>query len=403
MKTTKNSLIKKHTPSKIASAALVALLLTIAGCNAPNYKSDTGRVLIENPGGIPALCRAANGDLLLAYSTVWEPFPPGGVIKLMRSTDEGKTWSRSTVIVSTDLPNCGINTWSGMALMPDGSLILSYTRTLSQRLPNVSADETSPIKIWDLASIKSQPFVIYSTDNGRTWGQPVRICPQLDHCYASGRPLIAANGHIILPLIPFFDSNDKTYPASGFVRSTDGGKTFGPLELIATSPDGYNEVTLGLAKNGDIIAILRDRVTGPRRLFWQTVSGDNGRSWQQPFKTNIYGKMPDMLTLPTGRLLLIVGSLDCMDGSLAFTSPKGSSFVGLLYSDDNGKTWHKDVILPSPDPVNLVPFDAPVMTMLTNGNILAINCAYDRKYQNDPLLGWTLGFHYALNTIHVIE
>lgn len=368
-------------------------------CKTVNYESDAGRVLIENPGGMAALCRAANGDLLIAYSTVWEPFPPGSVIKLTRSTDDGKTWSGSRVIVRPDSPNCSAKNWASLALMPDGSLILSYYRTCASRLPDVPADETRPLKIWDLASVKRKSFIIRSTDNGRTWSQLVELCPELDRCQAMGRPLIAANGDVLLPVIPFLRIDDKEYPASGFVRSTDNGKSWGPLEIIADGPDGYNEVTLGLAKNGDIIAILRDRITGPRRLFWQTISDDNGRSWQQPFKTNIYGKMPDMLTLPNGRLLLVVGSLDCMDGSLAFTCPKGSSYVGLVYSDDNGRSWHKDLIIPSPEPANLVPFDAPLLSLLRNGDILVLNCTYDKRYQNDPLCGWTLGFHYVLNTI----
>lgn len=30
-------------------------------------------VVARHPGGMPALCRAANGDLLLAYATNWQP------------------------------------------------------------------------------------------------------------------------------------------------------------------------------------------------------------------------------------------------------------------------------------------------------------------------------------------
>jgi len=377
---------------------VIARCIAITDSNATIYKADVGRVLIENPGGMPALCRAANGDLLFAYSTVWEAVPPGGEIKLMRSTDEGKTWSRPKIIVSPESGNSG--TWAGLELMKDGSLILGYSKVRTQRRDNVPAGKTNPFKIWDMTTTIGVPFVIRSADNGHTWGEPVRLAPELDRCYAMGRPLIAANGDVLLPLIPILNVAGKVYPTSGFVRSTDGGKTFGRIEFIANDPNGYSEVTLGLAKNGNIIAILRDRDSGPRRLFWQSVSDDNGRSWQQPFKTSIYGKMPDMLTLPSGRLLLIVGSLDCMDGSLAFAGPQGSSYAGLFYSDDNGKTWQKDLIIPSPEPINLVPFDAPVFTLLKNGDILVINCAADRRYQNDPLSGWTKGFHYVLNIIH---
>ena len=62
------------------------------------YAVVRSQVVVDDSGGIPALCRAANGELLLAHGTVWETVPPGGRVKLYRSQDEGQTWSGPVVI-----------------------------------------------------------------------------------------------------------------------------------------------------------------------------------------------------------------------------------------------------------------------------------------------------------------
>lgn len=392
----------------IAKFTLIALLVAFTSCSSAvdvNTKAETlykvvsSRILIENPGGMPAMCRAANGDLLLAYATMWEGYPAGGVIKLMRSTDEGKTWSHPRTIVWPKTVVWSTQTWSGLHLMPDDSLILSFTHIYTPRRQNVPIDEARPQKIWKDSGAILLPHVVRSTDHGRTWSKAVRVAPKIKRCYAMGRPLTAKNGDVLVPLIPFLPVDVHAYPASGFVRTSDNGKTWGPLEIIAGGPDAYSEVTLGLAKNGDIVAVLRDRESGPYRLFWQTVSHDNGRTWQKPWKTNIIGKMPDMLTLPSGRLLMAVGSVDCFDGGDIWKGQPGSSYAALFYSDDNAATWNKDAILVSPDPLNLVPFDAPELAHLKNGDILVLTCASDRKFKDHPLSGWTLGQHFVLNVI----
>lgn len=361
------------------------------------YREVEHRVFLENAGGMPGLCRAGNGDLIFVHGTVWEPVPTGGVVKLLRSSDEGKTWSDPKAIVRSKGPEWNVTFWSGFHRMPDDSLILTYSQCFTPRREGVPSDETDPHRIWEIGSPRCvyEGYVIRSVDHGESWSAPVRILRDCDRCWVGGRPVTAGDGSVLAPVIPF--TRGRT--SSGFVRSMDGGKTWGALEHIAAGPEGYNEITLGLTRAGDMVGVLRDVEKGPRRQFRQTVSRDKGITWDKPKLIELWGKMPDMLTLPNGRLLLAVGSVDCMDGSLAFSGPPGLSYAGLFISDDDGGTWKRDVLFTSPDPASVIPFDAPVMALLENGNVLAISFAVDRKYQGDPLLGWTRGMHYVIHEL----
>jgi hypothetical protein len=382
------------------------LLTTIAAAGVidpaaqTEYRVAESRMFLENAGGMPALCRAGNGDLLFAWATHWEPVPAGGMIQLTRSADDGKTWSEPETLVSPQTPDWSTQLWSGLHLLPDGDLILSYTQHYFPRKPDAPDTEENPAALYDFGSPerRSEGYVIRSTDHGRTWEPPMRLAPSLKWCTAMGRPVTAQDGSVLLPLIGP-EPGGQANSASLFIRSRDNGKTWGEPELLAGGPLGFSEVTLGVAHNGDIVAMLRDADAGPRRLFRQTVSHDHGQTWEKPWETNLYGKMPDLLVLPSGRMLLAVGSVDCMDGGLVFSGPPHSSYAGLFLSDDHGRTWRRDVLFTTPDLDQIIPFDSPVLALLPEGRILAISFSADRKYAGDPLLGWTRGMHYTINEL----
>ena len=96
-------------------------------------------------------------------------------------------------------------------------------------------------------------------------------------------------------------------------------------------------------------------------------------------------------------MLLAVGSVNLADGGDLWNGPPGSSYAGLFVSDDHGATWRQDVGFTAPN--DWIPFDCPVLTVLKNGDVLAIQCAYDRKFRDHPDRGWTLGFHYVINVL----
>lgn len=370
------------------------------------YVQVESRILVENAGGMPSLCRAGNGQLLFAYATHWEPVPVGGEIRLMRSDDNGKTWSEAETIVRPKGPEFSVQFWSGLHHMPDGSLLLGYHQAHYQRRANVAATEQNPARIWDLTNIhnadnnrrKIEPYIVRSNDHGRSWSRPQRLAPGLPWCGVMGRPVTLPDGSVVQPLIGP-DPGGRGPQATLCIRTTDNGRTWSEPALIAGGPEGYNEVTLAATAEGELLAILRERIVGPRRLFWQTRSRDKGKTWDAPTETKLYGKMPDMLVLPSGRILLAVASVDCMDGGLVYSGPPNSSYAGLFISDDHGRSWRRDVMFTTDNLDQIIPFDAPVLTTLEKDRILAIAFSADRKYKGDPLLGWTRGMHYTLHLL----
>jgi hypothetical protein len=361
------------------------------------YQVVSSHRIVNHPGGMPALCRAKNGDLLLAHSTNWQPNPPpGGTVKLLRSIDGGKTWSHPKIIVQPKDPEkWSIHLWSGLHRMPDQSLILSFGQNRSEEV--------------------AEAYVIRSIDHGKTWSKPVRLGGQLTlwdgkkvvvpFTEGFGRPVTSTNGDVLVPIGVRREGAFYGTKASAFVRTTDSGKTWGPLEFIATGKKKFSETSMGVAANGNIVAILRCDTT--RRVLWQSVSTDHGRTWSTPVKTKardekrgyVHGKMPDVLRLASGRLLLAVGSIDVGDGSDIWRGKPGASYSGLYVSDDHGKTWWRDTMFPTSDPNHLIPYDAPVLLAGDKGRFLALSIQADRRTKSDPRSGWTFGSHYVLHVI----
>lgn len=396
--------MKQTIIKQILTFALVVAAFIAAGIDLPaatTYEVVSSRIVVRHAGGMPALCWAANGDLLLAHATNWQPIPPaGGTVKLLRSSDGGKTWSQPEILVRPKDPEkWSVHIWSGLHRMPDDSLILAHGQNRAEEAAHA--------------------YVIRSNDHGKTWGDPVRLAGQrvswdgkdvvVPYSEGFGHPVTAHNGDVLVPIGVRREDGFYGTKASAFVRTRDGGKTWGPLEFIATGEKKFSETSMGIAANGHIVAVIRCDTT--RRVLWQSVSHDNGRTWSAPERTKalghvrdyIMGKMPDMLALPSERLLLAVGAVGISDGSLAYRGRPGASYCGLFISDDVGRTWRQDVLFPSADADHLIPYDSPVLARAPNGDILALSVQMDRRSKGDPRAGWTMGSHYVLHVIREVK
>ena len=333
------------------------LLTTIVGVCAeavggtPEYRITSSRILVEDPAGMPALAWAPNGDLLLAYATNWQPIPPaGGTVKLMRSSNGGRTWTEPSTVVTPDDPTqASIHMWSGLHTMPDGSMILAYGQNYSE----------------DVA----EAYLIRSTDSGQSWDLPMRLADEpvdwggeqvvVPFTEGFGHPVTAPNGDVLVPIGARIGGGFYGNKAAAFVRWDHADHSWGPLEYIATGPEKFSEVSMGVAADGDIVAVIRCDTT--RRKLWQSASADNGQSWTTPAPTvavddpndYVHGKMPDVLA-QGDRMLMAVGSVDVNDGGDIWDYSPDSTFSGIYVSDDGGGTWRRDVMFESADPGNLI-------------------------------------------------
>ncbi|MCH2116934.1 MAG: glycoside hydrolase [Pirellulales bacterium] len=102
--------------------------------------------------------------------------------------------------------------------------------------------------------------------------------------------------------------------------------------------------------------------------------------------------MPDLLVLPSGRILMVVGAEGLSDGSEIWRKTDRFSFCTLFYSDDHGQTWHRDLPLGQVQPgSSVVPSDSPGLCQLDDGQILVVCQAADRSKAGDSLFGYHLG------------
>ncbi|HYE20857.1 MAG TPA: sialidase family protein [Tepidisphaeraceae bacterium] len=141
-------------------------------------------------------------------------------------------------------------------------------------------------------------------------------------------------------------------------RSTDGGATWGPVQLIADVGDDYignpcpvldrttGRVWLPLIKKaGENSGTQNKRGTGRGTMeVFMLYSDDDGATWSKPQDVTAQFKRPDMTWYVTGPGV----GIQLADGRLVIPcdhrTPKvrgdKSSLSHVVYSDDHGKTWH---------------------------------------------------------------
>jgi sialidase-1 len=205
---------------------------------------------------------------------------------------------------------------------------------------------------------------------------PPRLVLCLLGCCLAGRPLPAADGPtqtdiflsgtegyhtfripslLVTPrgtLLAFCEGRKRNSEDHGDVdlvlrRSTDGGKTWGPLQLVHEE-GGTARVTVG---NPCPVA---DRDTGTVWLtltrnnddVFVTSSRDEGRTWAKPEKITAQVKKPGWTWYATGpgvgiqlregrhkgRLVIPCDHREPLEG-------RAATFSHCFYSDDHGKTW----------------------------------------------------------------
>lgn len=139
--------------------------------------------------------------------------------------------------------------------------------------------------------------------------------------------------------------------------SDDGGRTFGPLKLVASGGGNtagnpcpvYDRVT------GKVIMVFnRNLAEGHQRLIEQgkaprtvhvTVSNDNGDTWEPERDITEQTKLPDWtwygvgpnhaLQLASGRILIPCNHAVLIEGE----EKSGPYHSHTIYSDDHGETW----------------------------------------------------------------
>ncbi len=259
--------------------------------------------------------------MMIAYGT-----PHMGAF--LSSKDHGATWSKPWFL-GTDAegkPNVG---WQqGLAYLGNGKLATSngsvsedYGRTWPKNMPVISNAKGLPLYRWD-------PMLV---ERDRKTGKVTRLTLE---GYGMANPANAQGGA-------------GAYSQGYISWSTDEGQTWSePLKVPQWL--GVSEVTFARAKNGDLIGACRTDIPayfpGEGLDHYEglavSISKDNGATWSELNRLYDWGRHhPSMVVMKNGDIVMTYvvrkGYIDEPDGLPQFG-------IEAVVSRDNGNTWDLD-------------------------------------------------------------
>jgi sialidase-1 len=231
----------------------------------------------------PDVCRLNNGELLCVfyagYGHVSLPktnWPNGGRICVVRSKDEGQSWSAPEVLYDSVDDDRDPH----IAQMKDGTVICSFF----------------PYRKTESGKVDHEVAIVESPDGGKTWNAKHRSLAPHWACSAPVREM--PDGTRLLGI--YREDGPTAY--GGLVRSTDSGKTWS--QPIAIAPDSGvrldAETDFILLRDGTLYAALR----GDRVNMHYASSRDLGLTWSPVKDIGFKGHCPHLTRLSTGAIIL---------------------------------------------------------------------------------------------------
>ncbi|MGD9723002.1 MAG: exo-alpha-sialidase [Pirellulales bacterium] len=270
----------------------------------------------------PDVCRLPNGELACVFYAGYghvsfpnDAWPLGGRICLVRSADEGRTWSNPQVLFDGPQDDRDPH----IAALSDGSVWCSFFR-------------------YQLVDGKPQfaTCLVGSRDGGKTWDTEPRVITLPGWaCSAPIRELPDGTR-----LLGVYMANDST-AHGGVLRSTDGGRTWS--EPIAIDPDSGvrldAETDVVRLTDGRLLAALR----GDKKVnMHYATSSDAGQTWSKVRDLGFLGHCPHITRLSGGELLL---GHRLPDTSLHVSRDDGQSWQGPYTLDAVGGAYPSTIEL----------------------------------------------------------
>lgn len=271
---------------------------------------------------IPVLAATSQDTLLCFTEARKNSSADHGDIKLMlkRSTDRGKTWTKSQVVHGED-----------------------GDTTIGNPAPIIDRDGQTIHLIFSRNN--HDVFYTKSVDDGQTWAQPgelAGILKEFDYPVVrvgtgpvhgiqttSGRlvvPLWLCNGEV--------KDNPKNY-RSGVIYSDNAGESWNAGGLVPPVFPNLNECVAYERKDGSLVLNIRGSDKGRRAI---SISSDQGKTWSNP-------ALDDALPCPSCQASV----LRLSENELLFSNP-ATAFCGSIDTDsrknmslalsfDEGATW----------------------------------------------------------------
>ena len=329
--------------------------------------------------GWPTLARRADGQLLLVYSGGREAHVcPFGRVELMRSDDDGQTWSWPRVLLDGPIDDRD----AGLLVTDRGSILVTTFTSLayeSYLLKNekVAPEDQEPderekrlrwLAVHNRVGAEQRQaelgsWMIRSVDGGRTWS--ARYASLVDSPHG---PIQLSDGSQLYAGKELWKGENRV----GVCRSTDDGRTWQWLAAIPTragdSHQNYHELHAVEVSDGRVVVQLRNHNKKDYRETLQSESADGGRSWSEPHAIGVWGLPSHLLCLDDGRLLMTYGHR---------RNPFG---VQARLSDDGGCTWSEPIVVYGDGTSSDLGY--PSTVQLADGTLLSV---WYEKMADSPL------------------
>jgi photosystem II stability/assembly factor-like uncharacterized protein len=232
--------------------------------------------------------------------------PTGGRAMIMRSHDQGVTWTKPRTLFDTPAddrhPNC--------VQLPDGTILCTFFA-----MPGWGDFEKE-------RDLNTHVVIVRSRDGGKTWARtPPLPSPFIGE--AADGPMIVLNDGSVL-LVTYGVVKMGVPEQDAFFRSIDSGKTWKLLSVVKSDHE-MSEPSVAQLPSGRLVMMTRPEGD----ICW---SDDVGKTWTKPVSFGVRLYEPGLIALKDGTLLCIHGSY-------------GAGGLRAIFSTDGGATW----IAPAPN------------------------------------------------------
>lgn len=251
----------------------------------------------EGEGYFPVVAALGQGELLAVFRGGAGHMGIRGRLDLVRSTDGGRTWSPPLAVVNSERDDRN----PALGLAADGTILLAY---------HWQGCYTAEGK-WDPSIGKVDTRLIRSHDRGHTWtGDEFLNYLPFNGASPFGKIRNIA-GTLVMPIygraVGAVDKGVRLGPATCptyLLRSTDNGRTWGDPSLVAL---GLDEADVLPLPSGEWLLAARSEKPDEQAIY-ALHSPDAGRTWRLTGRvTEAAEHPPDLTLLSNGWVLLTFG------------------------------------------------------------------------------------------------